>query len=98
MDWKALVLQLSVIALGANAKTRVLVPYIGPAVTTTEDLLKGKSGKEKLVHATELVKIGISGANAIKPGTVDETITDSLIAHSISTVVDATNLIHKSQG
>lgn len=96
MDWKSLIMQIAAIALGSNPETRALAPYVGPAVATAEEVLSSKSGAEKLAHATELVKLGISGTNAVRPGTVDEAVSDALIAHSISTVVDAGNLIHKS--
>lgn len=96
MDWKSLAMQMAVLALGSNPKTRALAPYVGPAVATTEDLFHGKGKDAKLANAVALTKMAISGTNAMRPGTIDETLSDALIAHSVSAVVDATNLVHKT--
>lgn len=95
-DWKSLAIQMAVLALGSNPKTRGLAPYVGPAVATTEELLHGHGKEAKLQNGITLVKMAISGANQIRPGTVDESVSDALIAHSVSAVVDATNLVHKN--
>lgn len=96
MDWKSLAMQLALASLNANPKTRALVPYVGPAIAAAEDLAHA-DGAKKLVHATDLVRMGISGTNAVRPGTVDQTITDALISHTVSSIVDATNLLHAAQ-
>lgn len=94
MDWKTLAMQMATLLLSANPKTRALTAYVGPAVAATEDLLHAKGKTAKLDNAVSLVKMGISGTNAVRPGTVDESVTDALIAHTVSAVVDATNLAH----
>lgn len=104
MDWKALVMQMSMIALQANPKTRAVAPYIGTAITTTEEMLqhrpaektKDEWNKMRLDHAVDLVKLGMAGTNAAKPGTVNEAVGDHMIASAITTVVDASNLVIKN--
>jgi len=103
MDWKALVMSLSTIALSAHPKTRAIAPYVGPAVTMTEELFTPKTGQTKkerraakLANAVGLVKIAIASTNAMKPGTVDDAVSDRLIENSISVVVDGANLLHRS--
>lgn len=106
MDWKALVMSISVIALSSNPKTKGIVPYVGPAIAATEDLIKKIPGeskadrnKRKLANAVALVKTSIKVNNELQAGTahdVSEPVADHLIESAISVVVDSANLIHKS--
>jgi tRNA A37 threonylcarbamoyladenosine synthetase subunit TsaC/SUA5/YrdC len=106
MDWKSLVLMIATVALSANPKTRGLGPLVGPAITATEAMIKGKPGeskaeknKRKLDNAVALVKTGISAGNELHAGTVgdiDPNISDKMLASIVSTVVDSANLIQRN--
>lgn len=107
MNWKALISQIALVALSVNPLTAPLAPLVVPAITATEDLFKHKPkptsqeeknarNQAKLHNALILVQAGIQTTNQLHPGTIDPAVSDALIKDSISTVVDATNLIHKS--
>lgn len=104
IDWKTLVMQIAMITLATNPATAPLAPIVATAINQTEDLLKKIPGetkaernKRKLDNAAKLAQEALAGVNVVKPGKVDTVLTDALIKDSISTIVDATNLLHKSQ-
>lgn len=95
MDWKQMVLMIAAVALSANEKTRALVPFIGPAVATAEEM-PGKTNPQKLAIVVELVKQGLAATNAAVPGKINVVIADEVIASATSAVVDAANVFHKA--
>jgi hypothetical protein len=95
MDWKTLVQMIALSALGLNKKTAPLVPFVILGIQKAEDM-KGKTGPEKLAIAIDIVKTGVAGTNAVRPGTLNVAVTDDVIASAISAVVDATNVFKKA--
>ena len=95
MNWKLLVTQMAVIVLGMNPKTSALVPHVINGIQIAEDM-RGKTGKQKLEAAVAIVKEGLAGTNALRPGTINIPVSDEVIASVTSAVVDSVNVFKKA--
>lgn len=100
MDWKALIRMIAISALSTNKKTAPMVPHVIAGIEAAEAFKAADghtvSGAEKLQIAVVIAKEGFAATNAVRPGTINVPVADEVIGHSISAVVDATNVFKKA--
>ena len=96
MDWKSLITQIALIALGSHPKTAKIVPHVVRGIQIAEDLKHGHGAQAKLAHAVDLIREGIATENTLRPGTINEDIADEMLTTGVSAVVDAANVFKKA--